>query len=193
MSAPTKLRGGSESEITKLKALWRGLSDDARSFWQELFVSQVSQAEIRKQLLAKLKVNLRFDKQLNQFRDWELEQRAMDLEAERQAEDERRFIEEFGSDQIEVVREKVLKKSYARAISAGDFSEARKTIVQDLNLEKISLDRQKFQFNAARAALAKSAELRIIRESKLSDTEKVDAARQALFGELPAPTQEQAR
>ena len=108
MSAPTKLRGGQNSEITRLKALWLTLSDDARSYWQELFVSQVTQAEIRKQLLAKLKINLRFDKQLNAFRDWELEQRARDLEAERQMEDERRALAENPDWTLDEARETVL-------------------------------------------------------------------------------------
>ncbi len=177
MSAPTKLRPGT-SEITKLKLLWRDLSDDARAFWQELFVSQTSQAEIRRQLLMKLKVNLRFDKQLNAFRDWELEERAMDLEAERQAEDERRFIAEFGADNMEVVRQKVLKKSYARAVASGDFSEARKTIVQDVNLEKVALDKRKVAILEKKAAAFDKA--KEVVESKLSPEQQRLALKEIL-------------
>jgi len=153
MSAPEKLRAGTQSEITKLKAIWRTMSEEARDYWRERFVcSELSQAEIRRELFAKLKINLKYDSKLNAFRDWELAQRALDLEAERQAEDARRFTEEFGADNMELVREKVLKKSYARAIASGDFSEARKTIVQDVNLEKISLDKRKVVLLEKKAA-----------------------------------------
>ena len=168
MSAPKKLRGGSDSEVTKLKLLWRdSLSEDAKAFWQELFVSTQTQAAIRKELLANLKINLRFDKQLNAFRDWELEQRAMDLEAERQAEDERRFLAEFGADDLDAVRERVLKKSYARANALGDFSSVRKTIVQDLNVEKIKLDKRKVALLEQKAAQADATE-KVLTDAELT-------------------------
>lgn len=152
MSTQTKLRAG-DSELTKLKAKWRELSEDARSYWQELFVSQTTQAEIRRQLLARLKVNLRRDNQLNAFRDWELEQRRLDLEAERKLEDERRLVEQFGDKwTLDQIREEVLKKSYARSLATGDYESGRKTIVQDLNVKKISLDERKLVLLEKKAA-----------------------------------------
>lgn len=154
MSAPTKLRPGN-SEVTKLKLLWRDLSDDARAFWQELFVSQTSQAEIRRQLLAKLKVNLRFDKQLNSFRDWELEQRTLDLEAERQEEDERRALAEHPNWTLDEAREAVLKKAYKRAEATGNF---------DLGLAVAKVD-QVERTGKFRAELEK-AKLQIAREAE---------------------------
>ena len=39
MSAPEKLRAGTQSEITKLKAVWRTMSEEARDYWRERFVS----------------------------------------------------------------------------------------------------------------------------------------------------------
>jgi hypothetical protein len=170
MSTPTKLRPGN-SELTKLKTLWRTLAEDARSFWQELFVSpECTQAQVREKLFARLKINLRFDKQLNAFRDWELEQRRLDLEEERQQEDERRLMEEFGTDQMDVVREKVLKKSYARALTDGDWSGARKTVVQDLNIQKLSLDSRKLALLEKKAAAFDAA--KDVIESKLSPDEQ---------------------
>ncbi len=70
MNTKPKLRGGSDSELTKLKALWKKLSAEARAFWSDLFVSSTPQPEVRKELLAKLKVHLRHDSQLNKFRAW---------------------------------------------------------------------------------------------------------------------------
>lgn len=143
MSAPTKLRANTGSEITRLKAVWLTMSDDARDFWRELFVSDSSQAEIRRQLFAKLKINLKYDSKLNAFRDWELQQRAMDLEAERQAEDERRLLAEFGTDKLELVREKVLKKTYARSMAAGDSKLALATVDRDVSVARVTVDQAK--------------------------------------------------
>lgn len=171
MSAPSKLRPGN-SELTRLKALWRGLSDDARAFWRELFVSSEAQAEVRRQLSAKLKVNLRRDSQLNAFRDWELEQRKLDLEAERQQEDERRLREEFGEQwTLDQIREEVLKRSYARAISDGDFAAGRKTIVQDLNVKKVALDERKLQLLEKKAAAFDAAK-GVMNNAELSEDQK---------------------
>ena len=50
---------------------------------------------------------------------------------------------------------------------------------------ELTLAEDKFQFDAAKLALKAVAELKTISTSKLSDVEKIDAARRALFGELP--------
>ena len=182
MSAPTKPRGGSESELTKLKILWRdSLAEDARYYWQELFVSKTTQAQIRAEILTKLKINLRFDKQLTAFRDWEQEQRFRELEAERQADDELRLKAQFGADwTLDQIREEVLKRSYARAIQEGDWAAGRKTIVQDLNVKKVSLDERKLKLLEAKAAQADKAK-GILENRELSEAEKKSRMHE-LFG-----------
>src|SRR5258708_5620919 len=145
MSTPKKLRSP-DSEITKLKILWRdSLAEDARAYWQELFVSPSTQAAIRAELLKKLKINLRFDKQLNAFRDWELEQRAMDLEAERATEAERRIGEEHPDWTKDQVREDLLKRFYNQARATGDAKLGLKTIAADVKVESLKFDQEKFK------------------------------------------------
>ena len=51
---------------------------------------------------------------------------------------------------------------------------------------EITLKENKFQFDAAKLALAAVQKLKAISTSKLSDVEKITQARLALFGELPA-------
>lgn len=146
MSTPKKFRGGSESELTKLKLLWRdSLSEDAKAYWRELFVSTATQAQIRQQLAARLKIKLSRDNQLNAFRDWELEQRAMDLEAERQAEEERRLNAEHPDWTKEQVRDALLKKFYNRASATGDHKLGLKTIAADVKVESLKFDQEKFK------------------------------------------------
>src|SRR4051812_30862290 len=125
MSAPNKLRGASqgkpESELTKLKAAWRSLSEPARDFWRALFSSDTTQSQIRAQLLTKLKINLTRDNQLTDFRQWLLEQDLRDQEAERQLADEAQILSDHPDWSLDQAREETLKRSYFRSLSTGDF------------------------------------------------------------------------
>jgi hypothetical protein len=151
MSTPNKLRAKSDgitpSEVTKLKKLWRdSLAEDDRDYWRELFISpDCSQAEIRRQMFARLKVNLKHDSQLNKFRDWELEQRALDVEAERQEEDERRALAENPNWTLDEARESVLKKAYQRAGARGDFELGLAVVDRDLKSKVVKMDREKLE------------------------------------------------
>lgn len=164
MSTPTKLRGGSDSELTRLKAIWRGLSDDARSFWQELFASSETQAEIRRQLFAKLKINLRRDNQLTMFRDWESDQRLRDLQAERMRENEGRIKAQHPEWGLDQVRDEVLRQSYFETLASGDFKLGLKTVTQDLNVKRTNLEERRIAllekkaaaYDRAQAALAEA-------------------------------------
>lgn len=171
MSTPTKLRPGN-SELTKLKTLWRdSLSEDSRDYWRSLFVSaDFTQAKIRAQIHARLKIKLDHDSQLNAFRDWEMEQRKMDLEAERAEEEERRLFAEHPEWTKEQVREELIKRFYRRAMATGDADLGLKTIVQDLNVEKVSLDSRKLALLEKKAAAFDQAKQVV--ESTLSPEEQ---------------------
>ena len=190
MSAKQKLQGGTDSEVTKLKGLWLDtLTESQRDFWRSEFVSKQTQAQLRAALKQKLDVNLLYDSQLTRFRDWVDDQLKLDLEAERQADDERRLLEENPFMSKEELREKLLMAAYRRANASGDFKLGLAAMKQDKSLSELSLDRDKFQFDAAKAALAVLPELLAIkRDSSLSEDAKLEQARLKLFGTLPAST-----
>lgn len=50
---------------------------------------------------------------------------------------------------------------------------------------ELALSRDKFEFDAAKACLAQLPQLKVIATSKLSESEKIDAIRRKLFGQLP--------
>lgn len=52
--------------------------------------------------------------------------------------------------------------------------------------ESLQLEREKFEFDAAKACLAALPELKVIGSSKADDTTKIEAIRKRLFGQLPA-------
>ena len=188
MSTPRKLRGGSDSPLTALKTLWRdSLAAPARDYWRALFISATTQAEIRSLVFTKLKIKLTADKQLNAFRAWLDDQDTRDLEAERMAEDERRLTETFGDTlSKDQVREKVLAASYARTLATGDFKLGLATVREDRGLMEANTAREKFEFDATRAALKKLDSLKAIKtNSKLSEDEKLEQARLELFGVAP--------
>jgi hypothetical protein len=133
MSSPEKLRGNKNPpELTRLKTLWRTLSESDKEFWRALFISATPQAEIRKQLFTRLNINLAWDKQLTGFRKWLKFEDALEVEAERMAEDERRFTQLFGETHTkEQLREKVFKASYIRALATGNYALGLKTMAKD--------------------------------------------------------------
>lgn len=183
MSAPTKLRGGSDSELTRFKRLWPSLSDSAREFWRAEFASDKTQAEIRSLLKSRLKVNLQWDRQLTSFRSWLDDQDLRDDQAERMAENESRIKAEHPDWTLEQVRDEVLKQSYFETLASGDWKLGLATSRQDRGWFVAKTDREKFEFDAAKAALKHAADLKAISSnSKLSDTEKLNAARGKLFG-----------
>lgn len=154
MSAPTKLQGGKESELTRFKALWRTLADSVREYWREQFISERTQADIRREINSKLKINLQYDKQLNQFRDWVTEQDKRDAQAEFMQENERRLIEQHPDWSLDRVREEVIRQSYFQTLAVGDFKLGLKTVTGELKSK------------------AHEAEERRYQESKRSDEEK---------------------
>ncbi len=149
MSESKKLQGVSgekeSPELTKLKAKWRGMADDAREFWRSLFISQTPQAEIRKQLFTKLKINLGWDSQLTKFRDWELDQRDLDLREERARENERRLIAEHPDWTLEQIRNEVLRRSYLESIARGDHKLGLKTVDKDIKVRSQNFEETKFK------------------------------------------------
>jgi hypothetical protein len=140
-----KLSGNRDSQLAKLKAIWLKLPRDERVEWQEKFISSTEQRDIRGALLEKFQVNLQWDSQLTSFRDWELEQRELDLEAERQAEDERRFLEEHPEWSLDEAREAVLKKAYLRSTTRGDFRLGLAVVQQENNVNALKLGREKLE------------------------------------------------
>ena len=149
MSAPNKNRAPTEgkpaSELTRLKELWPKLSDDARAYWSELFASSASQADNRAQLLAKLKINLRFDKQLTDFRQWLKREEKAAEQAEHMEENRRKIRRAHPDWTLDEILEEVMKVSAEEALVSGDHELGLKTVDRDSVRKKISVDREKLE------------------------------------------------
>ena len=147
MKAPKKLRcqpaDPPPGQLARLKAVWRGLDEDARAYWQELFASKAAPAKIRKQLLARLKIDLCYNAQLNVFRDWELRQRVLDQHGEWMQEIVRRLTALHPDWTLDQLREAVLRQAYFVTLASGNFKLGLQTIAQNLNAEKFALDETK--------------------------------------------------
>lgn len=145
MSAPRKLQGGSQSELTRLKALWRGWSDAEREAWRSLFASDTKQADIRQQLSAEVGIRLKFDSQLNSFRKWMTEQDARDAEAERQQIEEAQLRERHPDWDAEKLRTEVIAASYRRVLATGDFELGLKAVSVDQKERSQAFEETKFK------------------------------------------------
>ena len=134
------------SELTRFKLAWRdSLSEEARGFWRERFGSADTQAVLRKEISAKLKITLKSDNQLTCFRQWILRQDLMDEEAAQAEEEEARILHEHPDWTKDQVREDLLKRFYNRARATGDSKLGLKTIAADVKVETLRFDQEKFK------------------------------------------------
>lgn len=216
MSSPQKLRGKSagqpDSELTKFKKLWLfEFGEHTRDYWKAQFISDTRQAEVRQDIKLKHGINLTRDPQLNEFRAWLERQDQLNLEAEQVAEDESRLIAEHGDWTLETIREEVLKRSYARAMTTGNFADGRATMRSDLaersakfNAEletaklklaqeaelraraEFQLAREKFELDAAEKMLSAAIRQKAdeLNASNLSQADKIAAMRKAAFSDV---------
>jgi hypothetical protein len=173
------------SQQILFKELWRGLSDDDRAYWLELFASPTPAAEIRRQLAAFHGIQLRFDHQLARFQRWEQHWRTAFEEAELQHEDEY-FGQLLTPESTRpAMRDACLLRTYRRAQVTGNFALGLNAIRHDLDIDRVANDMQKFQYDAAAAALKAWAKIQPIAESNLTWVEKIQELRRALFGSIP--------
>jgi len=147
MKAPKKIRGQPADpppgELARLKAVWRGLDEDARAYWQDLFASKTASAKIRQQLLARLGINLCYNAQLDAFRDWELKQRVLDQHGEWMREIELRLMALHPDWTLDQLREAVLRQAYFVTLASGNFKLGLQAIAQHLNAKKVALGETK--------------------------------------------------
>lgn len=191
MSAQPKLRaksaGQPDSELTRFKQLWLfEWSAPVKDSLRELFSGTTAQPEIRSTLKVKHGITLLWNSQLSKLNAWIAEQDELDAEAERQTAEEakqKQLHPEWGPDEL---RQAVLAGSYRRTLARGDFKLGLATIREDRGLIETMTNRDKFEFDAAKACLAKLPELKAISTNKeLSEDQKLEQARLALFGSAP--------
>lgn len=179
---PRKLYGNPTSQLTKLKSKWLRMPLEERAEWQERFASTDTQRTIRDALLEKLEVNLKSDCMLTHFRHWEADQRERDLEAERQAEDERRYMADHENCSLDEVRVEVLKKAYLRSAAEGDFRLGLATVKSDVYAQALGVDREKLELLKKKAAQAESTE-QVLSAAEMSVEQREEAIRE-IYGRL---------
>ena len=136
-----------QSEIAKLKRLWRDtLPDDDKEFWRQLFAGpEESIEDIRDLIREKFQIDLRHNRQIYSFREWELEQRQYDLQDERVAEKARRIREEHPGWDKNQIREELLKETYIHSKAIGDYPLGLQAMRTDAHFGTLELNREKFK------------------------------------------------
>lgn len=184
MSNPRKIRGGNY-ESTRLKLLWAQLDETTQGYWREQFTSKKTMKSIREEIKAKHGVNLTQDNQLSRFCKWVKEQDERIARAERMEENEQRLKELHPDWTLDQLREEVLRTAYCESLAFGDFKLGLTTARIDLSEKSLLLNREKFEFKAAKACLEQLPELKYISTNpQLSDTQKIDQIRLKLFGKI---------
>lgn len=171
--------------MTRLKQLWPRLNEDSKDHWREQLDSNRSLDSIREEINTSLGLQLQYKIQLSRFRQWLADQDDREREEERMRDDERRFTKQFANASLDEIREKVLRRSYARTIGRGDFELGLRTLRLDQYERTVQLAIEKQQFKASKACLKILPKLKLISNNpKLSDTQKIDLIRLKLFGKI---------
>ena len=170
-----------------------------------------SNAECRELIRKKLGIHLRSDSSYSDFRSWQLRQRLMDRLNQIAEDDEAQLKDQFPGLSRDRIRDAAIKRTYATAdlledpdftlrVIKVDQAETTGRFKAELDQEKLKLARiaeeraasehrlarEKFEFDAAQAARKFAAEIKIISaNSKLNESQKINAIRERLFGALP--------
>ena len=135
------------SELTKLKQLWRDqLTDAEKEEWRNAFSGpKLNIPAIRELILDKLEILLTSDRQLYEFRKWELQDRQYELQAECVEHEKRRMREEHPDWDKDRIREELLKETYAHSMYTGAYPLGLQAARADAQIAAVDLNREKFK------------------------------------------------
>lgn len=173
-------KGQTEPAMTRLKLL--PAEDRARIYAWSLGNLDECREKIRKEF----GINIRHNGKISTWRAWQIRQ--MDFDDQNSyIEQIRDFLKKYrpnmGPEQMRQAEFIALSR---RAERLGDHRLWLATLQEMGRDEDRALARAKFQFDAAREALAKLPELRAIAADKsLDEDAKLKAVREKLFGEVP--------
>ncbi|MCX6994150.1 MAG: hypothetical protein NT011_13550 [Kiritimatiellaeota bacterium] len=106
------------------------------------------------------------------------------------AADAKKMPGNFDAATIDAIRQKAFELSVSPQAAPGEvkalFMLLLKSRDQELKKDQLLLDKQRFEFDAAKAALAALPDLRAIAADKgLNENDRIDAIRRRLFGQIP--------
>lgn len=179
--------------MTKLKALPEHHADTILGWITDTDDSAaIELAEARQRLLRNFDIELRHDSQLSRWRDWYL--RRKQLQAQNTFVE---FVSEAVAEGMPALNHEQLRDFQLRGLALlaeNADAEVRLAFAKELRqgMEaqtkrlQAETQRDRFEFDAAKAALAALPALRAINANKaLDDRSRVDEARKALFGVTP--------
>lgn len=110
------------------------------------------------------------------------------------AEETKKTFGEFDSATVEALKQKAFELAISPQADPRDVKALYMLVLksrdQALDLEQLRLDREKFEFDAARACLSKLPELKVIgADDSLDEDAKIRAVRERIFGRLPEESQ----
>ncbi len=139
-----------DSEMTKLKLLWRNLLPEAeRDYWREQLVSTCTQAALREELKDKHGIQLQHDRQIRRFREWVEEEDWRELEAEK-VESDRAELEAQGLTG-EQLRAELVRRMTERALARGDFKLGATAVTLDVKVGRLDIAERRLALQVRRA------------------------------------------
>ena len=163
---------------------------------QWLFIENLGYAKAREQMAAQFGCTLSVGALYGYYQRSQQKRLLLRIEAARETADAIRADLEksaplTSASAIQLISQKTFELAAAHACDAKELYLLTRLMLdargQDLKQQALSLEREKFQFDAAKAALKELPRLReIASDSGMNEMDKLNQARLALFGATPA-------
>jgi hypothetical protein len=141
--AGRKLRGGGASELTRLKSIWLALAESAHEGWRQRFCGAETPQVLRQALRQQLGVNLTWDRQLIDFRQWDEANQQRMLMGEKIEERKQELL--AGGMTLEAAQDVLLTEASAYSVAARDFKLGLKVSGEISRTSANRLEQEKFK------------------------------------------------
>jgi len=197
MSKDRKPRQESDGTKPPLRQLKERSMDERE--WAYSLSKQMTSEQARGEIRERLGISLRSDSSFSEFLSWQFHQQRLANYNQRQEQFEEFYRKSDPSASAEKVRAAGIAFFMSESVANNDrdgfvdvaalsLSENKGVLEVKkfaLNKEKVQLQRQKLELDVSKLAMKEAATIKTISASKLTETEKLEAIRKKLFGQLP--------
>jgi hypothetical protein len=171
--------------MTRLKRLWGTMTPETRAEWRAVLDSGKGNSAIHKIIKERLNIDLPYVNYVTRFREWVEEPEGHDLKAEKAGKRQAELLARGMT--LAQAQETILNEAVAYSLAGEDYALATRVCAEITRFRALELGRERFEFNAAKACLAKWPELISLHEDDLlEEDEKIRQVRLKLFGSAPA-------
>jgi len=143
--------------LTSFKLCWLKMPEEEKERWRDIIYSRITTTEeVRQKIRDDLKIDLTNDSQIILFRRWDEKECEIEFERQRQVLDHKRLTALHADWSLDQIRKEVLRLSYERTLSEGDYTQALATIRESVRADRLALDTRIVELREKKTAQAEA-------------------------------------